>query len=335
MLKNKRQWIPWIAALGLAAACSACGPRPEAPVQNAGAVESAGGEQEEQKHEPRELVKYRSPGDAITVEGKKMEVIEDQSFDVTLEDWGDLRFLSCEPEDGEGQIRFVLERDGKTVYVFPAPYDDSEFSWKSEGVNFVTFPDLNGDGRKDAVMSMNLAEKKNGASPFSFAVVYRSQGDSFVINREVTDIINESGQAGTVEHVINKYDKYWAQTSSKVTDFTVTIQECVRKDDREKLTGLVRYPIKVTVGGKELTFKSESELKGRYEDVFNEKFRAAILAVDAYESSDEKKGYYLGDQLVAYGTSDKGGFQIIGLNSDLKKAADGSKDTDGKNSSKR
>ena len=326
MLKNKREWIQWIAVLGLATVCTACGPRPEAPAQNAVAVESGGNGQEEQKHEPRELVKYRSPGDGITVDGKKMTVIEDQSFDVSLEDWGDLRFLSCEPEDGEGQFRFVLEKDGKTVYVFPAMYDDSAFDWKPVGVNFVTFPDLNGDGRKDAIMSMNYVGKKSGAESFACAVVYRSEGDCFVINQEVTDLINESGHAGTVENVINKYDKYWAQISSKGKDFSVTIQECVRKDDRERLAALVRYPITVTVGGKELTFKKDSELIARYDDVFHEKFKTAILSVDPYESDSKGKGYELGDQLVTYGLSDRGSFQITGLNSDLKKMADEDKD---------
>lgn len=328
MLKNKKQWLQRIGALAFLTVCTACGPRPAAPVQNT-EMETAAEAQENQDNQDNAQQEPQNAGEpdkkAVTVDGKQMTVIDDQSFDVTLEDWGDLRFLSCEPADGEGQIRFVLSRDGNTVYEFPAVYDDSEFMWKAQGVNFVTFPDLNGDGRKDAIMSMNLEVKdtKNGSQPFASALVYRSQGDQFVINRELTDMINESGHGGTLENIMKKFDKYWGQTSSRAADFSATVQECVRKDDKEKLAGLVRYPLTVAVKGKELTFKNERELIGRYEDVFHKKYKDAILAVDVLGAGTESKGYYLGDKLVTYAAADDGGFKITGLNSDLVKSTDG------------
>ena len=85
--------------------------------------------------------------------------IEEHSFEVELDGWGQVMFApflqdnDANQAQGNRDVQFKLLRDGKTVYTFPARYEyDILQGQKCEGVAAVSFYDYNEDGRKDILL---------------------------------------------------------------------------------------------------------------------------------------------------------------------------------------
>ncbi|MCM1153899.1 MAG: hypothetical protein NC314_00795 [Roseburia sp.] len=94
-------------------------------------------------------------------------IIEEQSFEVELDDWGKVMFVSVAPAKTKGAPRFVLAKEGVVVYTFPeseTPKTD-EFA----GVSAVSFTDYNSDGKKDVIV---LVQYRNGTEEWSEADVF-------------------------------------------------------------------------------------------------------------------------------------------------------------------
>lgn len=127
---------------------------------------------------------------AVTIDQHR--VIGNQSFDVDLQGWGPVRFVSCEPDDVLDVPRFYLEKDGKTVYTF---------SWEDrtgtpgvfDSVRFVSFPDIDGDGRKDVVIGVGkVFENKDSHIPYNVFSVYFNLEGGFEPADSITDQVNEA-----------------------------------------------------------------------------------------------------------------------------------------------
>lgn len=87
--------------------------------------------------------------------------IPEQSFDVTLEDWGDVMFVSCKPESGQYEdASFFLVKDERILYEFPKKEEDNLGLFDSVGA--VAFRDINEDGKEDVVILVNYI---TGAGP--------------------------------------------------------------------------------------------------------------------------------------------------------------------------
>ena len=60
---------------------------------------------------------------AVDQKTKAMELVEgmiaEQSFEVELDDWGNVLFVSAAPADNKGEPHFVLVKGGSIVYTFP------------------------------------------------------------------------------------------------------------------------------------------------------------------------------------------------------------------------
>lgn len=91
-------------------------------------------------------------------------MIPEQSFDITLDDWGDVTFASCRPPaldeqaeevDGFEDASFYLLKGNQILYRFPYRYENN--SSKSYGglytdVGAVSFRDINNDQKKDIII---------------------------------------------------------------------------------------------------------------------------------------------------------------------------------------
>lgn len=82
--------------------------------------------------------------------------IAEQSFDVSLEDWGEVTFVSCRPQlrDFEDASFFLVRGDG-ILYRFPYLREDNNilgYMGVFEDVGAVAFRDINGDGKKDIII---------------------------------------------------------------------------------------------------------------------------------------------------------------------------------------
>ena len=122
-------------------------------------------------------------------------VITEQSFEVDLNDWGEVRFVSYLPtydtlwED----VSFVLAKDNQIVYHFPAYFENNSTENDSVGmfdsVEAVGFHDIDGDGAKDVIVIVNYVTGAGpqGMIPRKTIRIFGSQNDGFVIQHDLID----------------------------------------------------------------------------------------------------------------------------------------------------
>ena len=130
--------------------------------------------------------------------GEKLDesrVITEQSFEVDLNDWGEVRFVSYLPtydtlwED----VSFVLAKDNQIVYHFPAYFENNSTENDSVGmfdsVEAVGFQDIDGDGAKDVVVIINYVTGAGlqGMMPRKTIRIFSSQNNGFVIRYDLID----------------------------------------------------------------------------------------------------------------------------------------------------
>ena len=93
-------------------------------------------------------------------------MIPEQSFDVTLDDWGEVTFVSCKPTyDVEHEYAsFYLLRDEQILYRFPYRYEDNTMGHEGSfaSVGAVAFRDINDDGKSDIIV---IVYYYSGAGP--------------------------------------------------------------------------------------------------------------------------------------------------------------------------
>lgn len=101
-----------------------------------------------------------------TVGGEKLdtnqyEIEESQSFQTTLEGFGEVRFVSTYgyPEGFRKFFFFLLDDQGHILYPFPDFYGNREWVARYGGVEAVAFKDVNKDGLKDVII---IADVDNG-----------------------------------------------------------------------------------------------------------------------------------------------------------------------------
>ncbi len=94
-------------------------------------------------------------------------MIPEQSFETELDGWGKVFFASVMPQGESGAPKFMLIKNGETVYTFPETSISPE--GKFEEVSAVSFQDYNKDGKKDVIV---LAEYGSGENRRNEAMVF-------------------------------------------------------------------------------------------------------------------------------------------------------------------
>lgn len=127
-------------------------------------------------------------------------VIAEQSFDLDLNDFDEVRFVSYLPtydtlwED----VSFVLAKDNQIVYYFPAYYENN--STQNDGIGIfdsveaVGFQDINGDGSKDVIVIINYVTGAGpqGMIPRKTIRIFSAQDNGFVIQYELMEELMEN-----------------------------------------------------------------------------------------------------------------------------------------------
>lgn len=123
-------------------------------------------------------------------------VIAEQSFDVNLNDWGEVRFVSYLPtydtlwED----VSFVLAKDNQIVYYFPACFENNSTENDTIGmfdsVEAVGFQDIDGDNQKDVIVIINYVTGAGpqGMLPRKSVRIFKVDDNGFII---LEDLMNE------------------------------------------------------------------------------------------------------------------------------------------------
>ncbi len=125
-------------------------------------------------------------------------ILEEQSFQVKLNDWGEVRFVSYEPdhtsENPLEDVTFYLLRGEEILYQFPyiGTEDTSDYGMYYD-VKFVMFTDTNADGKEDVVIGAEYmtGAGPQGAIPHVVVRIYENYGDHFTYNEGFSDKIND------------------------------------------------------------------------------------------------------------------------------------------------
>ena len=107
-------------------------------------------------------------------------ILAEACFDVWLNGWGDVRFVSSLPVEHEDVV-FQLTRDSEIVYTFPAADDSDQGLGLVDGVEAVSFQDVDGDGQTDVIAIVNYATGADpqGMAPRPVLRIYRQDGRRF------------------------------------------------------------------------------------------------------------------------------------------------------------
>lgn len=134
--------------------------------------------------------------------------ISEQSFDISLNDWGEVLFVSCLPmANSEGEknpysdVSFYLISDDRIVYRFPYVNILENDTYVREdnirqrgmidlsygGISFIMFTDVNGDARDDVVIGILYCTGigPEGAIPFTEVRIYEDAGSEFVYDENL------------------------------------------------------------------------------------------------------------------------------------------------------
>lgn len=137
-------------------------------------------------------------------------MISEQSFNITLNDWGEVLFVSCLPmpnpegvKDPYSDVSFYLISDDKVVYRFPYVNILENDTYVREdnirqrgmidlsygGISFVMFTDINGDAKDDVVIGIfySTGIGPQGAMPFIEVRIYEDKGSEFVYNENLCE----------------------------------------------------------------------------------------------------------------------------------------------------
>lgn len=124
--------------------------------------------------------------------------IDEQSFEIVLNNWGKVMFVSCMPDFDEDidpltDISFYLTDNKKVIYQFPdVAQDNVRESGLCEGVSFVFFEDINEDSRDDIVIGVLYISGAGpqGMIPYTEIRIYEDEVDTFIYNKELSEEIN-------------------------------------------------------------------------------------------------------------------------------------------------
>ena len=126
--------------------------------------------------------------------------IDDQSFEVVLNEWGKVTFVSCMPDfydenlDPLTDASFYLLKNEKVLYQFPYVSDNNiRETGLCEGVSFVFFEDINEDNKDEIVIGVLYVSGAGpqGMIPYTEIRIYEDGGNEFVYNENLSDEINE------------------------------------------------------------------------------------------------------------------------------------------------
>lgn len=140
-------------------------------------------------------------------------VMQEQSFDVELDSWGKVRFVSCRPnkaDDFEDAYFYIVE-DNKVIYTLPYYYNSNI---RSNGVfadvTAVAFRDINEDGTDDIIIiiTYNTGAGPQGMLPFSEARLFIADDKKFTLDRKLTDTINEGNANMDITSITDYIEKH-------------------------------------------------------------------------------------------------------------------------------
>lgn len=145
-------------------------------------------------------------------------IIEEQTFDVTLDGWGDVTFASFLPEEigsGEewGDVRFRLLKDGETVYSLPGWNEKNALiDQRFEQIVEIGFQDFDDDGRTDIITICEyalLADPSIDISCNEVRVYTQKEGEKeFAIDGFVCEFLMKQRYTDSIATIMAAKEEY-------------------------------------------------------------------------------------------------------------------------------
>ena len=164
---------------------------------------------------------HTESGDINEIEGitsqAAYESEPEQSFDVTLDDWGEVKFVSCKPTynvDPREYASFFLLRDDQIAYRFPYRYrEKNNTTGKSDrigsfdSVGAVAFRDINNDGKKDIIIICYyfFGAGPTGMVPRPDNIIYLAGDNEFILAKDIMEDVKQHipEKEMTIENICN------------------------------------------------------------------------------------------------------------------------------------
>ncbi|MBU7314286.1 TcaA NTF2-like domain-containing protein [Paenibacillus oleatilyticus] len=139
-----------------------------------------------------ELQRLPKVGTLENLREKGMQVIDNQSFQVELNHWGKVKFISGKQLEGsELKASFYLVDENEIIlYEFPEFYGNDRTSF--EGIRAVSFKDVDQDGLKDIIIIAEFSTGigESGNIPFPVAGIYFQRDNEFESIPQLDEKIN-------------------------------------------------------------------------------------------------------------------------------------------------
>ena len=154
---------------------------------------------------------------ALDISLDENRIIQDQSFYVELNDWGNVRFISYVPDNSVDfeDVSFYLMDAKNVIYSFPYYFENNNTEYYAglfDGIAAVAFCDVNSDNLKDVIIIINYitGAGPQGMLPRPRARIYLADKKSFHLATELIDDITNNIQesdlsiAAICEYLKNK-----------------------------------------------------------------------------------------------------------------------------------
>lgn len=127
--------------------------------------------------------------------------ISEQTFDVYLDDWGEVTFVSCEPAPDElndwKDALFYLIKNEQILYKFPYRFENNSsrgYIGIFDSVGAVAFRDVNDDKKKDIII---ITYYLSGAGPTGMVprpgvTIYLAGENEFYLAKDMIEDVEEN-----------------------------------------------------------------------------------------------------------------------------------------------
>ncbi len=132
---------------------------------------------------------------AVTLDDKR--VIQDQSFNIELEEWGNVGFVSYLPSEEVymEDVSFFLTKENQVIYSFPyycKSNSTENYIGLFDSVEAVGFQDVNRDGLQDVIVIINYVTGAGpqGMLPRRVVRIFIAEKNGFVLAEDLMHEIN-------------------------------------------------------------------------------------------------------------------------------------------------
>lgn len=126
-------------------------------------------------------------------------IMKEQSFDVELNSWGKVQFVSYLPQGNDTfeDVSFLLEKDGAIIYTFPYYCDNNnteKYVGLFDSVAAVGFRDINNDNLQDIIIIINYVTGAGpqGMLPRPMTRIFLADEYGFYIETDLMEEIEEN-----------------------------------------------------------------------------------------------------------------------------------------------